>query len=202
MDAMNLVIGAVLFVVVMIVLVTNNQKVSDLKKSIKTSAVEAPVSVAHGLLARNSSGDYVPKKAYYLKLIDKPSYAPDKQSGVVDQIFVQYGGRDGSDGLHFAMDLYAKKCKLLYRPETRVLYTVESASVYENANWNNMDSYLTPGGLPSAGIVLVNLKRNTDTDSDTPMFSNSEIKTSDGSARFRTIIAVPAPMGGNTASGV
>lgn len=194
---MNLVIGAVLFVVVMIVLVTNNQKVSDLKKSIKTSAVEGGVSVAHGLLARNSSGDYVPKNAYYLNLIQKPS-GVDKPDDVDDQIFVQYVDTDGSDGFDFATDLYKGKCKVIYRPETRVLYKVKSTpQIYDGTTLTNMGA-----SVPPTATVLVNLERNIDTSSVTPMFQTSDIETSDGGPRMRTIIGVPASMGGNTASGV
>jgi len=198
---MNLVIGAVLFVVVIIVLVTNNQKVSDLKNSIKKSAVEGGVSVAHGFLARNSSGDYVPKNAYYLKLIEKPSGLPDKEDGVVDQIVVQYANKDGSDGLNFAIDALLGKCAVLYRPETRVLYKVQSARLYNGTTLvsSSMDS---PASFPLEGTVLVDLKRNIETTSVTPMFQKSDTETSSGEARMRTIIGVQAPMGGNTASGV
>ena len=183
MDAMNLVIGAVLFVVVMIVLLTNNQKVADLKKSIKTSAVEAPVSISHGFLARNSSGDYVPQNAYYVELVPKPEEVADlgEDSGFVDRLFVKndFGGGALLEAITNGF------CKVIYRPDTRILYKVNSAEQ-----------------IPASDVFTVNLERNVTTSSTAPMFTEADITKSDGTSRKRTIIGVPAEMSGNTASGV
>ena len=204
MDAMNLVIGAVLFVVVMIVLLTNNQKVADLKKSIKTSAVEAPVAVSHGFLARNSAGDYVPKKPYYLELVPKPANAPDKHEDIKDQICVNADDATKLHGKEIFDDIIGGRCRCIYRPETRVIYKVKSIDYYNGATWVNFVVGATSSlpAINNSQPYILNLERNVDTSSTTPMFATSDIEKTDKTPRMRTIIGVPAEMSGNTVSGV
>ena len=91
-------------------------------------------------------------------------------------------------------------CKVIYRPETRVLYKVVSAKfVDENGVLVEID--LSADQIPY-NIACVDLERNITTSSTTPMFAVDDIQKSDGTPRMRTIIGVPAEMSGNTVSGV
>lgn len=216
MEAINLVIGVVLFVVVLIVLVANTQRVSDLKKSIKTASAVPPPSASQGIVVRDKNGNYAPKHPYYVRLIKTttstvaaalPTLPTD--SGVVDQILIRLDRGQDNDGWKIADDYEKKRCVVFYRPEKRILYTVHSAHVWvdDGTTWQPV----TPGSTElinssTAGLILLNLKKNSGSGTD-KMFADAEIQNdSDGSDTFevvrRTIVGVPGGMPGNSVSGV
>ena len=203
MDAVNLLIGTVLFVVVMIVLVTNSRQVSDLKKSIKNSTSDSSASISNmnPMLVRDKEGIFAPKRAYYVSPAVAAN-APVKGAADVDQIILPFNKLANYGALELAKDIQEGRCKVLYRPETRILYKITTFSIHDGNS-----SFPTPTSLESntsafnytEGSLLVNLKRNLDTTSSTnPMFSESER----GSGKMRTIIGLPCEMSGNMASGI
>lgn len=202
---MNLLIGTVLFVVVMIVLITNSQSVSDLKKSIKTSSVETSVSTNQSaILVRDKEGFYAPKRLYYLSPTTDTN-APAKPAGVIDQLIFAFDEFTHSGARDLARDITEGRCKVVYRPETRVLYKIVSFAVYTGSAWPNVTDITTNGLAPSSwgtstsGTFLVNLVRNMESiTSENPMFTESE----KDSGKMRTVIGVPCEMTGNMASGI
>lgn len=227
METLNFVVGVVLFVVVLIVLVANTQRVSDLKKSIKTAAtVSAPSTGSHGIVVRDANGNYAPKHPYYVRLIrtsassvERALPAAPTESGVVDRILIRFDRGQDYDGWKLADDYEKKRCVVFYRPERRILYTVLSAHVLvdDGSAWEQIAPGAAGPGVintSTAGMLLLNLKKNSGRGTD-KMFADVEIPTEDtasgGSTSTststtsvvrRTIIGVPGAMSGNSVSGV
>lgn len=205
---MNLLIGTVLFVVVMIVLITNSQRVSDLKKSIKNSAVDTSVSSNQSsMFVRDKEGIYAPKRAYYVSptTAANANSPPDKADTDVDQLILPFDGFAQAGAMQLASDIQEGRCKVLYRPETRILYKITSFMIHTGSSWLTSatelnDSYTgSTFNVSTPGTLLVNLKRNMESiTSDITMFTEAE-KTS---GNMRTIIGVPCEMSGNMASGI
>lgn len=214
MEAINLVVGVVLFVVVLIVLVVNNQRVSDLKKSIKTASAVSTPTAPHGIVVRDKNGNYAPKHPYYVRMLKTTtshitgSLPSVSDSDVVDQILIRLDKGQDVDGWKLAQDYEKKRCAVFYRPERRILFTVHSAHVYEDGSeWRQV----TPGSTDlvkdvASGVLLLNMKKNSGSGID-KMFAEAEVQAdNDNSEGFevvrRTIIGVPGGMSGNSVSGV
>ena len=205
MDAINLVIGAVLFVIVMIVLVTNSQRISDLKNSVKNSAVEVSTTVAHGLLARDSNGNYVPKTCYYVNVAEG-TVTLNENKHEVDAVSISFDDLSNKDGKRLATDIVEGRCKVVYRPEKRILYRVVSYQLGTGTQTQvtNPDddtfSYVGQdftGNSDHTSPIILTLAKNSG-NGDAPMFTPSE----KGSDKKRTIIGVQSSMSGNSVSGV
>lgn len=201
MDAVNLVIGVVLFVVTMIVLVANTQRVNDLKKSIRTQPIASSASASHGLFLRDGNGNYVPKKPYYLHVINSSTSLtlPTKDDSHA-QVIIQTSNTDDSQALF--NDLKNLKVKVVYRPEKRVLYKVKKAffgSTDEIYNDTMTAMSTSSATFTSNSLIVLHLVRNSETSSNSDMYDSSEIVQD----QRRTIVGIPASMGSmNSATGI
>lgn len=233
MQVVGLMVGVILFAVVMVVLVSNNNRISELRKAVNASAssasnagVSAPGT---SLLVRDTNGNYAPKRAYYVRVLSPTAQAfsgsvtsrvPEKPAGVgvVGQVVVRVNADVDVDGYNLARDVERGYIKTVFRPEKRVLYTVQSAMFKSDSAQSSTWQPVTPPNA-SAGVVattvtndsgylLLNLKKNSGTGED-PMFTDGDYSSDAGTSTTgasqivrRTIMGVPAGMAGNAVSGV
>lgn len=185
MDTANLIVGAVLFAVVLIIIISNTQKIEDLRKKVKNtgSASVSPTVATNTMLVRDSNGNFVPKRLFYLRLVPtdgdiwiqdlRPPEIPS-DSAANDRVIFRAGQRADKDGKTLAEEVQGGRAITVFRPERRVLFRIDSAFFLRDG-----DQVWTPiGGSTdmafSDGYLLLFLRSNSGS-GNSSLFSAEEV---------------------------
>lgn len=189
MDAMNIVVGAVLFIIVLVVIVTNNKRFSDLKKTVQNASVEsAPVTPANGMLVKTKDNRAVPQRVYYVHLFEVTD----------DHVAIEFDKLRNADGRALAADILGGRCKIVYRPDKRILFKIDQYRIGTGtgSDFTSVSSSTPTELSETGGVLYLKLEANSN-----PGPTKKIFETTDKENWF-TVFGVPAEMSGNTVSGV
>lgn len=194
MDAITIIVGVILVIIVLIVTVVNNQRVSDLQNSIKTTQpAELPSSGSKPTLVKDARSNFVPARPYYVTL-DTKGARPTVLQPHEDYFKIV---TNTTDDIDFIKRL--NKWSVTDQPMT--IYLPEKTSLWKITGVDPN----TQTEVAINTIHTIKIAKNMSTNSTTittPLFSETDIALAGGKKPRRTIMLVEAEMTGSTVSGV
>ncbi len=194
MDAITIIVGVILVIIVLIVTVVNNQRVSDLQNSIKTSQpAELPSSGSTSTLVKDAKSNYVPARPYYVTLETKGT-KPTTVTASQDYFKILTHTNDDIDFITRLKKWSATDRQMtIYLPEKTSLWKIKGIEPSPATNVIENQTY------------VITIEKNTSNSSTTitnPLFSETDCNQIGGIKPRRTIMLVEAEMTGSSVSGV
>jgi hypothetical protein len=195
MDAITIIVGVILVIIVLIVTVVNNQRVSDLQNSIKTTQpAELPSSGSKPTLVKDARSNLVPARPYYVTLDTKgarPTGLPQNE----DYFKIVTNTTDD-------IDFIKRLNKWSATDQPMTIYLPEKTSLWKITGVDHN----TQTEVAINTTYTIKIAKNMSTNSTTittPLFSENDTSALAGGKKpRRTIMLVEAEMTGSTVSGV
>eukprot|EP00873_Tetraselmis_striata_P033882 jgi/Tetstr1/454146/TSEL_041065.t1 len=105
----------------MVVMIVNATRIESIRNDMKAPADKTVIPETESMLIRSSSGERIPKKAYWLRV--HPDTDPESAAEILS-IEAGDGSRD-TDAQAFTADVASDRVNFVYRADQRIVFSIE-----------------------------------------------------------------------------